>query len=314
MTPDLSETFGDQFAEQYENEKRQRMQEREKLGEETLRDIAAKSVESDEFSGSEPHFQYKSETGITHDVLLMTLPEVNEGTVFSRFMNQLDSGAVTCPMDYMGDWMSCLFNNEEDLTGMEPSESYLVIGNLDQWENDKGEMNDQVSPVRGVISMNQVKAWASESVNETVNDDEPDMSGINEPEPDEEEPEEEEAEEESEEDSEDEEDDSPDLSFGSSGDGDEEEEEDDDAPLLSEKNVSTIQSELDTLTDHKEEILEFDEDDDRWADVTQYVMQQMGMEEEEEVFEAVKSESIDHIIEEEEEDEEEDEVEGNLFG
>lgn len=307
---DLSETFGEQFAEQYENERRQRMQERESIDDETKRMIAAKAVESDEFSGEEPHFQFKSETGITHDVLLMTLPDLDDGTVFSRFMNQLDSGAVTCPLDYMGDWMSCLFNNEEDLTGMEPGASYLVIGNLDQWENDKGEMNDQVSPVRGVISMDQVKSWASDSVSEEVNE-EPDMSGINEPEP---EKEADEPEPEPEPEPEEEKDDAPELNFGGGGDG--EEEEDEDGSILTPQDEDNIQSELDTLVEHKEEIVEFDEDDDRWNDVGQYVMQQLDLAEEEEVFEAVKDESVDYVLENEEEEEEDDEddTEGNLFG
>ena len=156
--------------------------------------------------------------------------------------------------------------------------------------------------------MAQVKSWASDSVSEEVNDEEPDMSGINESEPEEEEPEPEpEPEPEDEE-----EDEAPSLDFGGGGDDDEEEE--DDSSIISAQDESNIESELDTLVEHKEEIAEFDEDDERWNDVAKYILEQLDLAEEEEVFNAVKDHAVDYVLEDEEEDEEEDDTEGNLFG
>lgn len=301
--PDLEDTFGKEFANQYENERKRRMQERQKIDDETAHAIAAKAIEELRNNPTEPHFQYQSETGITHDVLLMTLPDLDEGTVFSRFMNQLDSGAVTCPLDYMGEWMSCLFNDEEDLTKMEPGNEYLVVGELDQWENDKGEMNDQVSPVRGVISLTEVKKWSGDDIQEEVNET-PDMDGINEPAPDEPEPEPEPEEEESEEEAEEEEEKKPSISFGSGG-GDEEEDEEEEE-LVPE---GDLEDEMDLLVEHKEEVLEIGEGDDRLEDVVYYIQDELDLEDDEEILIEIRDlvlEYLENTGEEEEEEEEED--------
>lgn len=301
--PDLEDTFGSEFAEQYEQERKRRMQERQKIDDETAHAIAAKAVEEFRDNPSEPHFQYQSETGITHDVLLMTLPDLEEGTVFSRFMNQLDSGAVTCPLDYMGEWMSCLFNDEEDLTKMEPGNEYLVVGELDQWENDKGEMNDQVSPVRGVISLTEVKKWSGDDIDEDINET-PDMDGINEPAPEEVEEEPEPEEEAEEEEDEEEEEKKPSISFDTGDDEDEEEEEEDE--MVPEDDV---EDEMDLLVEHKEEVLEIEEGDDRLEDVVYYVQDELDLPDEEEVLIEIRDLVLEYLEEtrgEEEEEEEED--------
>jgi hypothetical protein len=306
----LEDTFGESFAEQYEQEKQKRMQERNSVDDETRRAIANKAVEEFRQHPDEPQFTYASEAGVKHDVLLMTLPDLDEGTVFSRFMNQLDSGAVTCPLDYMGEWMSCLFNNEEDLTNMTPGKEYLVIGQLDKWENDQGEMNDQMSPVRGVVSMDEVQKWSSDNIDEEVNEtsSEPDMDDINEPEP---EPEEEESSG----------DDDEGGSFLGDVSEDEEEEEDDGLP------EEDINQEIDLLIEHKgEEMFEIEEGDERLQDVGVYVIKQdtVDLEEDEEVLEEVMDYSLDYINnhpenpanqeDDEEEEEEEDDAEESLFG
>lgn len=318
---DLAETFGDEFAEQYEKERKNRMQEREQVDEKTLREIAKKARSSDGFSPEEPHFQYKSDTGITHDALLMTLPDLDDGTVFSRFMNQLDSGAVTCPLDYMGEWMSCLFNNEEDLTGMEPGKKYVIVGELDQWENDAGEMNDQVSPVRGVISLDQVKRWSDDAVEEEVNEPEPDMGEINEPDSSEDDDDSGSEEtfdpdgssgDDSSEEEEEEEDESPSIDLGSAVEDDEEDDEEDETELPEDD----FAEELDLLVKHKQEIEDFDEDDQRWNDVAEYVAEEAEFELTEDNAQEVRDFCIDHVLgeEEEEDEEEEDDVEDSLFG
>ena len=170
---DLADAFGEDFAEQYQKKKQKRLQERNSVSEEELRNIAEKAA-SGAMGGDEPMFQYQTENGITHDVLLMEVPELNEGTVFSTYMNELESGAVSFPMDYLGEWVSCLFNNPDDVTGMKPGHQYLIVGNLDQYEY-KGEMRDQVSPVRGVISLPEVKEWTVEKIDDAVNDPEPEL-------------------------------------------------------------------------------------------------------------------------------------------
>lgn len=322
---DLSETFGEDFAEQYESERKRRQQEREKVGDETLAKIAQKAVNTDQFSGDNPKFQFKSESGITHDVLLMTLPDLDDGNIFT-YTNDLDSGAVTCPLDYMGEWMSCLFNDKDMLTRMEPGSQYLVVGNLSQWEADDGEMRDQMSPVRGVVSIEEIKKYVSDGIQQEVNEEEedeeePDMEGINENPPEMDETSafstnmDEEVEEEDEEDDTDEEEEDNTPSFSLGDDNEEEDEEEEDDEIVNESDVHVI---VEELADYKEEVKEIEgPEDERIVDVAKYVIAELDYPKEEGVPKKVRDAALDRIYEYQEDDDEEEEFdmgdEENIF-
>lgn len=156
---DLENTFGEEFAQNYKEQIAKKREQRNKVRDEDKLEIAHLAVNEGKFQEGEPRFTFQSESGVSHEVRLMQLPKMENKSIFG-YVNELKTGAVTCPLDYLGDWMSCLFNDPEDLRQMEPGEHYIIIGELDQWENDKGEVNDQISPVRGVLSLPEAKKAA----------------------------------------------------------------------------------------------------------------------------------------------------------
>lgn len=313
---ELEETFGSDFAEQYEEQIQERRRQRESVEESQKKQIAHKAVNENAFKqDNEPHFTHKSEEGVTNDVLLMMLPNPDNEPIWNR-VNKLDSGAATCPLDYMGEWMSCLFNDPEDLKGMTPGEYYIIIGNMSQWENDAGEVFDQVSPVRGVMSLEEAREYASEALDESgINEPEPEpepSEEVNEPEP---EPEEEE---------------SPEPAFGGGSDdsGEEEEEEsgdddsgasflggDDEEEDEAEKVEATaIFNEVEELAHTDPEVWEVERDDPRLQKLAAVAAKRAGYDhEDDDVVERVAQYCIQRVEQEREEEEDGDDEEDNLF-
>lgn len=293
----LEETFGETFAQEYKQTEQQRRQELEKVSPETKRKVAEALVASDDFSGSDPHMTFESDSGVTHDVLLMTLPEVEDGTIF-QYRNELSTGAVSIPMDYIGSdgWMSVLFNDKEMVKGMTEGQQYVIIGNLDQWEKDDGEMEDQVSPARGVLTLEEVEEYAQSEASQEVNEEEP--SSFNETEAEEEETETEDGEE-----------DDEDSSFSTSF-GDDEEEEDEGIGAPSDDTIHGI---IDELAEQKPEVAELTADDgEELEEVATYIMQQEGYDEyDDEVAQSIIDTVLDYVTEDEEEEEDDD---GGLLG
>lgn len=286
---DLEETFGDSFVQEFEQERQRRRQERERASEEAKDAIAEKIVSGEEFTGTDPMLQYTAESGITHDVLLMTLPDPDGGVW--KHMNELDSGAVTLPMDYLGEWMSCLFNDPDEVKEMQSGHEYIIIGNLDQWEDDKGQMRDQVSPVRGVMTLDEVKKRASGQID--ASEQEPDEpSGFNE------------GSSSDDDDDEDIEGDAPSFGGGNSDEDSEEEEEEEDDGV----DEDTVLEHLNGFPEEKQEqIIELDDDADELDDVATYIMKEEGYEEYvEEVAEDIKDAIVSWKNEDEEEEEDDD--------
>lgn len=158
---DLEDTFGEDFAEGIEQTIQERRQERQQVSEETKREIANLAINEGKMHHGDPMFEYSTEEGITHDVLLMQLADPREGTVWNQ-VNQFENGGFSIPLDYLGEWIYSIFNDESMAKKMEEGEWYVVIGNLDTWEPDEGDPQDQLSPVRGVMSLEETKKFASE--------------------------------------------------------------------------------------------------------------------------------------------------------
>lgn len=305
MTEELEETFGSDFVEQFEEEVNARRRERERITDEQKAEIAHDAVNNAKFKDGNPTFDYKTENGITHDVLLMMLPDPDGEPIWNR-VNKLDSGAVTCPLDYMGQWWSCLFNNPEDLERMEPGDYYIVVGEQTVWEAESGQEYEQVSPVRGVISLDEARDLAAQYLDDDTSINEPgseDEATDDEPE-------------------EDENDDTPAFGGSSDDDGDEDEEEDDspgflsgdddgdedddedDEPFVS---YSDVANEVEELADKDDAVWEVSEGDERLNKLIKIIAKRLGVEPEtQDDVDDIKQAALDRIQEESDDDDDDD--------
>lgn len=280
---DLENVFGEEFADEYRQEIAKRREERVKVDEDVKMEASHKAINDGKFKEGDPQFSITTESDITHDVLLMQLPDIEGKSIFG-FTNELDTGAITCPLDYMGEWMSCLFNDADDLREMEEGEHYIVIGQLDQWENDQGEMNDQVSPVRGVLSLQEAKEMADKFLDGEVNESGSSVEDVM-------------GEDESESrDSEADEKDDELSGFLSEGDEEEDEDEEEyDVPYDAVANIVEIYGEK------EEAVWDLEEGDDRLDKLTKLTINQLDLDED--TFDEVKEHALTRIDDENEEEE-----------
>lgn len=300
---DLEDTFGEEFAEGIEETIQNRRQEREQLSDETKREIAHYAVNEGKMHHGDPMFEYSTEAGVTHDVLLMKLAEPREGSVWNQ-VNKFDNGGFSIPLDYLGEWIYSIFNDESMAKKMEEGEYYLVCGNLDTWEPDDGDPRDQFSPVRGVISLDEAKQWADErmeddGVGEEVEDDT-----------------EEEEEVEEEDTSDDEEETSKGGLFGGGDDDgeDDEDEDEDDSPAI-DATVGEIHNIVEELGEQEEEVWEVSEGHDELSTFVKVICDRLNLDyNNDEVANEVATIALNRVEEGPvEEEEEEDDDEGGLF-
>lgn len=306
---DLEDTFGEDFAEHVQERIQERRAERERISDETKAAIADKAINEEAFKEGDPMFDYTTDEGVTHDVLLMQLAEPREGSVWGQ-ARQLDSGAVSVPLDYLGDWVWSIFNNEQMAKKMEEGKWYIVAGNLDTWEPDDGPPQDQLSPVRGVMSLEEAKELADgaledsgfdESATETE-DEEPEEEEVSEPEP-EEEPEEGQT-----------------SVFGAAQSGDEDEEEkseeeeeaSDEPPV--DVTISEVANVVEELGEEEEEVWEVTPDHEEFETFMIVVMDRLGLDpDDDEAMEYVAELALDRVEEGPAGDDDDDE-DDSIFG
>lgn len=294
---ELSDAYGEEFASNLQDKIRERQQERESLSDTARAGIANKAINEQAFDSGDPMFQYQDpETGITHDVLLMEVPDPESKTFWSM-KNELDSGAVSLPLLYLGEFMSCLFNDKEEAKKLEPGNFYIVSGRLSQWEDDQGRMRDQVQPVRGVMDHEEAKKLA-EKVLEDSDITEPEQpepaEQVNEPEP---EPEEEE-----------DEDESSGGGVGSFALGDEDEEDDEDE-LVTQDEIDEL---VEGFAEQEEAVWELNAEDERFEKLVQAVThnhENLDFENEDHI-EEVAPMVLDRIEREQEDEEDDDDDDG----
>lgn len=162
---DLEEAFGEEFVEKFQQERQRRRAERERIEDEEMAKICALAVNEGKMEAQNPMFTYVSDSGITHDVALITVPDP-EGRSYWSLKNDGEQGSVQLPLEYMGEWIWCWFNDRDIAKKLEPGEDFIVAGRLDTWERDDGTEQDQFSPVRGVAHISQVKEWADMALEE----------------------------------------------------------------------------------------------------------------------------------------------------
>lgn len=327
---DLEDAFGEEFAQGVQNTIQEKRRERNRVTEEQKAHIARQAINEGKFDEENPRFQFTTENGVTHNVLLMQVPDMQNRTVW-EYLEEPWDGAARLPLDYLGEWMSCTFPDKNDVKQLDAGDWYIIIGGIDTYTTDEGEEGESVYPVRGLMSLDQAKQYAEEGLEEegfpAADEDEdstdedlvPDEE--DEPEPQEDEPEPEEDEEEGDEvqgpedvlgggdeeetdDTEDEEEDNESESiFG----GDEEEDEDDEeedaqAPYFE------VKEQVEKLADKEPEVWDLDEGDDRMDRLVEVVMKKTGFESED----AVRSKVV-RVIDKHEEEEEESSEKEQLF-
>jgi len=162
---DLSEVFGEDVAKAVRQKTAERRQERNKVTEEQLADICAIAVNENKFAEGEPQFQYTTDNNVTHTVLLMQVPELENGTVW-EYLDEPWDGAASLPLDYLGDWMRCTFPDKDDLKKIDSGDSVVVVGSIDEYEKDNGEVIESVYPVRGIATLDEVKEYAKKSMSD----------------------------------------------------------------------------------------------------------------------------------------------------
>lgn len=164
MNEKLANTFGEDFAENYQKKVQQRQQSRNQLSDEDKAIVADKAVNQGALDDGDPMFDYTDTNGVAHRVMLMQFPDLENGTVYS-YANELSTGAVSIPFDYLGDWVSCLFNGgKEAVAEFEEGDMYLMVGQHGTWENDSGEENDQLSPVTAAMTLDEVNQLADKGL------------------------------------------------------------------------------------------------------------------------------------------------------
>lgn len=300
---ELIDAYGEDFVSDLKGTIAERREQRNSLTDEDRIGIADKAINQGAFAEGDPKFQYTNDNGITHDVLLMESPNPESKPWYSM-ANKLDSGAVTLPLLYLGEFMSCLFNDPDIPKEMEEGEWYIVAGRMTQWEDQQGNMHDQVSPVRGVLTHDEAVKLAEKYLDESdINESEPEPSDeVNEEPAGEEEPPDKSEVQDDDQQSEEA------LGFGS---GDDEEEEDDGTPDIDYGDVSEV---VEALADSEPTVWELEKGDGRLDKLGAVVCQRIGYlnHENAEHIIAVKELCLQRIDEESES--EEDDEEAALFG
>jgi len=314
---DLTDTFGEEFAKRYQQEKRKRQERRNKVDEETMGAICARAINQNEFEGGNPQFEFTDEQGVTHTVMLMQFPDMESDTVYT-YANELSSGAVSIPFDYMGEWVSCLFNEgKEKVAEFTEGDHYILVGEHGTYTSNNGDEREQLSPVRGIANLDEAKNLADkfmsdEGFGESDDTGEDDPFGG---------------------DATDGDDDVPDMTdresgssdsgsddpFADAGDDDSEDTDDDTADLFSEVEddededdypIDEVQEVVDALGDKDDRVWEVDEGSKRHKKLTNVVMNRVDGADDEE---RTANEVINYIHGDDEDEPEEDDEEDNLF-
>lgn len=327
---DLEETFGEEFAENIKQKTAERRQERNRVTQKQLAEICAEAINENRFDDGEPQFNWTTENGVTHTVLLVQVPDPDGGEVWEHLSEPWD-GAARLPLEYLGEWYWSTFPQKDDLKPLEQGDWAIVVGSIEENEGDDGDVFRNIYPVRGIATLAEAKECAEEAMSEegfSKSDDDEEKA----PEPDDfagsgeedEEPEEEEETDDSPfDDDDDEEEEEEESSSGGSGGGlkalaggddDEEEEEDDDDPVDYDEVAGFIEDLAEKQDEDEEpQIMELEEGDDQLQKLVQITVSQTGEENEEGVLDVILDVIEGHRDEEEEEEDDDDDLEGKLF-
>lgn len=157
---ELADVFGDDFAEDYEETRQEKREKRNRVEEETLKEICYKAVNGG-FKGEEPRFTYEGDA-IPHDVFLVQAPD----SKFHKFKRQFENGGMSVGMFHMEDVYGCNFNEEmvNLVDRIEEGKHYIAIGNFkEERRTSNGEENVYKNiNIRGFVPIAAAKKYAQQ--------------------------------------------------------------------------------------------------------------------------------------------------------
>lgn len=159
----LADIMGDDFAEEYEQQREAARREANRVDKESLMEISYHAIHGDGFKGEDPRFTYTGDA-VEHDVLLMESPDDNLG----KFKNPFDNGGMSMGMFHMDKLFSCAFNEEmlDIVDKIEEGTFYVVVGGYEEVLQGDGNGDEEkyynVNPVRGFIPLEVAKNYADE--------------------------------------------------------------------------------------------------------------------------------------------------------
>lgn len=315
MSDELTEVFGEDLAKNVQSKIAERREERNSVTDEQLQEICDLAINEGKFKDGDPQFSYTTENNVTHNALLMQVPDPNNGTVW-EYLDEPWDGAASLPLDYLGEWMNVTFPDKNKLAeaDLDPQSWFIVIGEINTYDAQDGTEKESLL-AREIISIFNAREIAEQALEgegfskseqeETVQEQEPEPP---EPEP-EDDTEEEFAEEEEEDDDDEEEKSSSGGGLGGllSGDDDDEEEEEPETDI----DYDEVEGVVNVLGEKDEQVWEVDvhdPDDERADKLTGIVAKEI----EEEDTEAVRD-VVAEVIESETEDEDDDDMTDSLF-
>lgn len=312
---DLTEVFGEDLAKNVESKIAERREERNSVTDAQMKEICAMAINEGKFQDGDPQFTFTTENNVNHNVLLMQVPDPNNGTVW-EYLDEPWDGAASLPLDYLGSWMNITFPDKNKLADadLDPGAWFILVGEINTYNAQDGTEKESLL-AREIVSIFDARELASGQLEdegfaqeeEKTTQEDTDPVEEQEPEPPETEPEEVKEDETVDEAEEEDDDDSGGLGSLLGGNDDEEEDEEPESDV----DYDEVEGVVETLADKDEQVWEVDvhdASDDRSDKLTKIVAKQI----EEDDVEAVRD-VVGEVIESHGEDDEEDDLEDSLF-
>ena len=158
---ELEDVFGEEFAEDIKQQAAKRREERNRVTQEQMMKICSLAINEGKFDpeDGDPMFTYTTENGLTHQVLLMQVPDPQGSEVWEHLAEPWE-GAARLPIEYLGEWYWCTFPDKEQLKKLDQGQYCIVVGSIEENQNDSGEVFKNVYPVRNVATLSEAKEYA----------------------------------------------------------------------------------------------------------------------------------------------------------
>ena len=156
---DLDDVFGEEFAQHVQEKTAERRQERNRLTEEQMAEVAHLAINEGKFEEGDPQFTYTTDNGITHNILLMEVPDPEGGEVWEHLSEPWE-GAARLPLSYLGEWFWSTFPEKKDVASLEQGDHCIIAGAIEESEGDDGQIYKSIYPVRGVMTLDKAQEMA----------------------------------------------------------------------------------------------------------------------------------------------------------
>jgi len=160
----LEAVFGEEFSSKIQQRAAERREERNRVTDEQLMTICARAIQGNEFDPDEgdPMFTYTTDNGLTHNVLLMQVPDPQGREIWENLSEPWE-GAARLPLDYLGEWYWSTFPQKQDVAKLSQGDWVIVVGNIDEQEGDEGEVYKNIYPVRGIATLDEAQEYAEQA-------------------------------------------------------------------------------------------------------------------------------------------------------